>query len=221
MIFYELIQPLTRIISICSFFIFHFPFLIRINIVGTGIQLVGHLTLAAEAWIKQADKVLFALADPVTAKWLKTLNASAEALPYNANNERRRETYREMVERTMTFVRRGLNVCAVFYGHPGVFADPAHNAIRVARREGFRALMAGGFRPWRLFADLGLDSGRNSCQNERPIFSSSRRRQYGPHSALIRLQIAKDGHLGPSQEGPLTGFSGVGRGFRGGLWARS
>jgi len=49
-----------------------------------------------------------------------------------------------MVERTVTFVRWGLNVCAVFYGHPGVFADPAHNAIRLARREGFRALMLPG-----------------------------------------------------------------------------
>jgi hypothetical protein len=53
-----------------------------LTIVGTGIQLGGHLTLAAPAWIKQADKLLFAVADPVTAKWLQTLNPTAEALPY-------------------------------------------------------------------------------------------------------------------------------------------
>ena len=78
-----------------------------LTVVGTGIQLVGHLTLAAKAWIEQADKVLFAVADPVTAKWLQTLNPTAEALPYNTNNQRRRETYREMVDRILaTFSRK-------------------------------------------------------------------------------------------------------------------
>ena len=76
-----------------------------LTIVGTGIQLVGHLTLAAKAWIEQADKVLFAVADPVTAKWLRTLNPTGQALPYNTNNPRRRETYREMVESILARVR--------------------------------------------------------------------------------------------------------------------
>jgi 16S rRNA C1402 (ribose-2'-O) methylase RsmI len=52
-------------------------------IVGTGIHLVGDLTLAAKARIEQADKVLYAVADPVTAKWLQSLNVTAEALPVN------------------------------------------------------------------------------------------------------------------------------------------
>jgi len=56
-----------------------------LTVVGTGIQLVGHLTLAAKAWIEQADKVLFAVADPVTAKWLHTLNETAQALPYRTH----------------------------------------------------------------------------------------------------------------------------------------
>jgi hypothetical protein len=42
--------------------------------------------LAAQSWIKQADKLLFAVADPVTAKWLQTLNPTAEALPYNTDS---------------------------------------------------------------------------------------------------------------------------------------
>jgi uncharacterized protein YabN with tetrapyrrole methylase and pyrophosphatase domain len=173
-----------------------------LTIVGTGIQLVGHLTLGAEAWIKQADKVLFALADPVTAKWLKTLNATAEALPYNTDNQRRRETYREMVEQIMSFVRQGLNVCAVFYGHPGVFADPAHNAIKQARREGFRAQMLPGVSAEDcLFADLGVDPGKNGCQNFEATDFLIRHRQFDPHSSLILWQIALIGNLGFYQEG--------------------
>jgi uncharacterized protein YabN with tetrapyrrole methylase and pyrophosphatase domain len=173
-----------------------------LTLVGTGIQLVGQLTLAAEAWIKQADKVLFALADPATAKWLKTLNSTAEALDYNTNNQRRRQTYQQMVEQMMQFVRQGLNVCAVFYGHPGVFADPAHNAIKQARREGFRAQMLAGISAEDcLFADLGVDPGKEGCQNFEATDFLIRRRQFDPHSSLILWQIALIGNLGFYEEG--------------------
>lgn len=173
-----------------------------LTVVGTGIQLVGHITLAAKAWIEQADKVLFAVADPVTAKWLGTLNATAETLPYNTENQRRRETYREMVERILAEVRQGLNVCAVFYGHPGVFADPAHEAIRQARREGFRAQMLPGISAEDcLFADLGLDPGKNGCQSFEATDFLIRRRKFDPSSALILWQIAMVGNLGFYKEG--------------------
>ena len=173
-----------------------------LTVVGTGIQLVGQITLAAKAWIEQADKVLFAVADPVTAKWLRSLNATAEALPYNTENQRRRETYREMVERILADVRQGLNVCAVFYGHPGVFATPAHEAIRLARREGFRAQMLPGISAEDcLFADLGLDPGKNGCQSFEATDFLIRGRKFDPTSALVLWQIAFTGNLGFYQEG--------------------
>ena len=173
-----------------------------LTIVGTGIQLVGHLTLGAKAWIEQADKVLFALADPVTAKWLKELNPTAEALPYNTNNQRRRDTYREMTERMLTEVRKGLNVCAVFYGHPGVFADPAHAAIKQAREEGFQSQMLPGISAEDcLFADLGVDPGKNGCQSFEATDFLIRRRKFDPTSVLILWQIAMIGNLGFYEQG--------------------
>lgn len=173
-----------------------------LTVVGTGIQLVGHLTLAAKAWIEQADKVLFAVADPVTAKWLRSLNPTAESLPYNANNQRRREAYQEMVEQILAAVRQGLDVCAVFYGHPGVFADPAHAAIRQAHREGFRAQMLPGISAEDcLFADLGFDPGKNGCQSFEATDFLIRRRKFDPTSALILWQIAMVGNLGFYKEG--------------------
>ncbi|NET56219.1 MAG: hypothetical protein F6K47_08580 [Symploca sp. SIO2E6] len=168
-----------------------------LTIVGTGIQLAGHLTLGAKAWIEQADKVLFALADPVTAKWLQELNATAEALPYDRSNRRRRDTYREMTARILTEVRQGLHVCAVFYGHPGVFADPAHAAIKQARQEGFRAQMLPGISAEDcLFADLGLDPGKNGCQSFEATDFLIRGRKFDPTSILILWQIAMVGNLG-------------------------
>ena len=173
-----------------------------LTIVGTGIQLVGHLTLGAKAWIEQADKVLYALADPVTAKWLEELNATAEALPYNTNNQRRRDTYREMTERMLTEVRKDLNVCAVFYGHPGVFADPAHAAIRQAKEEGFHSQMLPGISAEDcLFADLGVDPGKNGCQNFEATDFLIRRRKFDPTSVLILWQIAMVGNLGFFEQG--------------------
>ena len=173
-----------------------------LTVVGTGIQLVGHLTLAAKAWIEQADKVLFAVADPVTAKWLQKLNSTAQALPYNTNHQRRRETYREMVDRILLEVRQGLNVCAVFYGHPGVFTYPTHEAIKQARREGFRAQMLPGISAEDcLFADLGLDPGCHGCQSFEATDFLIRHRKFDPTSALILWQIAMIGNLGFYQAG--------------------
>lgn len=173
-----------------------------LTIVGTGIQLAGHLTLGAKAWIEQADKVLYAVADPVTAQWLRELNATAEALPYNTNNQRRRDTYREMTERMLIEVRRGLDVCVVFYGHPGVFADPAHTAIKQAREEGFRAQMLPGISAEDcLFADLGVDPGKNGCQSFEATDFLIRRRKFDPASVLILWQIAMVGNLGCYEQG--------------------
>lgn len=172
-----------------------------LTVVGTGIHLVGDLTLAAKACIEQADKVLFAVADPVTAEWLRTLNDTAEALPMNTGVQRRREMYSVMVERILGEIRQGLCVCVVFYGHPGVFTDPAHKAIQQVRAEGFPACMLPGISAQAcLFADLGVDPGKNGCQSFEATDFLIRRRKFDPTSVLILWQIAVIGHLGLYQE---------------------
>lgn len=173
-----------------------------LTIVGTGIQFVGQVTLAAKAWIEQADKVLYAIADPATAQWLVSLNSTAEPLPYNRSNRQRKETYAQMVECILAEVHRGLNVCAVFYGHPGVFADPAHNALRRARQEGFRAQMLPGISAEDcLFADLSLDPGKRGCQSFEATDFLIRRRKFDATSALILWQIAMVGNRGFYEKG--------------------
>src|SRR5262245_35503501 len=102
--------------------------------VGTGIQLYGQTTLETESIIRSADKLLYVVADPLTAEWLKEMNPSAEDLyPLYGEGKLRIDTYTEMVERILSFVEQGLIVCAAFYGHPGVFVYPSHEAIRRAR----------------------------------------------------------------------------------------
>src|SRR5215813_8253872 len=52
----------------------------------------------------------------------ENLNASVDFFNhlYEAGKPRI-ETYQEMVESTLSYVRQGLKVCLVLYGHPGVF----------------------------------------------------------------------------------------------------
>ncbi|MGH2345657.1 MAG: SAM-dependent methyltransferase, partial [Chloroflexota bacterium] len=66
-------------------------------VVGTGIKCVGQITLEARGWIEQADRVLYAVLDPVTESWIRQANAHAEDLSiYYGEGKLRRDTYREM-----------------------------------------------------------------------------------------------------------------------------
>ena len=157
--------------------------------VGTGIQ-VGHLTLVAQGCIQQADKVLFLVADPVTQHYLRQLNPTAESLAdLYGLDKHRHETYTEMAEKIIGHVRQQKDVCAVFYGHPGVFVTPSHEAIRLARAEGFQATMHPGISAEDcLFADLGIDPVRG-CQSFEATDFLIRPRPVDPFSGLIIWQI--------------------------------
>lgn len=134
-------------------------------VVGSGIQWGGHATLATQRAIEIADRVLFAVADPWAARWIRSLNPTAESLPYPTESSSRQAIYREMTERILDAVRQGRRVCAVFYGSPAVLAQAAHAAVRQAVDEGFpaRMLPAISFLEC-LFTDLGIDPGEAGFQ---------------------------------------------------------
>ncbi len=160
-------------------------------LVGTGIKLVAHVTREAEQWIRMAEKVLHVVADPAVDEWISRLNPSAECLNvlYGQGKPRRR-TYDEMVERILAAVRQGKRVCAVFYGHPGVFVYPSHRCLRLARQEGYRAWMLPAVSAEDcLFADLGVDPARHGCQSYEATGFLVRRRIVDPDAALILWQI--------------------------------
>jgi precorrin-6B methylase 1 len=166
-------------------------------VVGTGIGGVGQTTLEAVACIEQAEKVFHSVVEPTTELWLRQLNPTATTLTdlYGEGKDRSK-TYAEMTARLVTAVRSGLRVCAVFYGHPGVLADPSHRAIRQLRREGYSARMLPGVSAdGCLYADLGINPGENGVQSfEATDFLMSRRR-FDPTSGVILWQI---GVLGES-----------------------
>jgi hypothetical protein len=89
-----------------------------------------------------------------------------------------------------------LEVCVVFYGHPGVFVQPAHEAIRVARLEGFTARMLPGISAEDcLFADIEVDPGVYACQSFEATDFLVRKRKFDPRSPLVLWQIGSIGDL--------------------------
>jgi uncharacterized protein YabN with tetrapyrrole methylase and pyrophosphatase domain len=161
-------------------------------VVGTGIRTVGHLTMEAVAWIKQAGKVLYVVGDPVAEAMLKELNpGGAESLTVMyAEGKQRIETYNEMVERTLACIRAGMLTCMACYGHPGVFVYPSHESIRRARAEGYSARMLPGISSEDcLFADLGVDPGIGGCQSYEATDFLLNGRVIDPSSSVILWQI--------------------------------
>jgi diphthamide biosynthesis methyltransferase len=130
-------------------------------VVGTGIRIIGQMTIESIAWIRMADKVFYLTYDPVAGEVIAGLNPNAESLAgFYVEGKLRRKSLREMVERVMECVHSGRRICLVFYGHPGVFCWVGHEAVRQARRAGYQARMLPGVSAEDcLFADLNLDPG--------------------------------------------------------------
>lgn len=165
-------------------------------VVGTGIQLGRHLTRRALSEIETAE-VVFGLADEFAMAWLEGLRPDTVGLAqYYAPGKDRRQTYREMEARILEAVRAGHRVCAVLYGHPGVFADVPHGVLRRAREEGFPARMEPGISAEAcLYADLGLDPGRYGVQSFEATQFLVYRRRVDPTALLILWQVALVGDL--------------------------
>lgn len=139
--------------------------------------------------------MLYLLADPITTRWVGDLNASAESLHdlYVTGGERR-AAYTAMVERVLSWVRRDLAVCVAFYGHPGVFVAPGHEAVRAARLEGFRAEMLPGVSTEDcLFADLGIDPAAG-CQSYEATDFLLHGRRIDTSAALVLWQADELGY---------------------------
>jgi precorrin-6B methylase 1 len=166
-------------------------------VVGTGIRVVGQMTTEAIAWIRLADKVLYLVNDLVAEEVLTSWNPSAESMAgLYAEGKPRKQTYREMVDRVLECVRSGQKTCLVFYGHPGVFCRPGHEAIRLARSEGYSARMLPAVSALDcLIADLGLDPSTHGCQSYEATDFLLRNRHADPASLLILWQIGTVGNL--------------------------
>jgi len=166
--------------------------------VGSGIRAISQFTLEAQACIREADMVYISVADPVTVKWIEEQNPNHfDLYQYYANDKPRYLTYAQMTERMLMDVRAGKFVVSVFYGHPGVFVNPSHDAIAVARSEGYHAKMLPGISAEDcLFADLGIDPSRVGLQTVEATDLLLRKREPQIDTNVIIWQVGCVGDVG-------------------------
>lgn len=141
--------------------------------------------------MRNADRVYFLSADPLTGYWLQQVNPSAQSLNrFYAEGKDRCVTYEQIVETVVSALDGGLRICFATYGHPGVFAYPTHEAIRRARARGhFAEMLPAISADACLFADLGVDPSTSGCQSFEATDFLIYNRRFDPHSALLLWQV--------------------------------
>lgn len=170
----------------------------RLSCVGLGMMLGAHLTPRARGTIERADVVFVLASDGLVERWVQEMHADVRSLqPYYAEGKSRRVTYEQMVGAILAEVRAGRRVCAAFYGHPGVFAQVAHEAIERARGESFEAVMEPAISAEDcMYADLGIDPGRVGCQHFEATQYLCCERQIDTSAYLVLWQVALAGDRG-------------------------
>jgi len=168
-----------------------------LTVVGLGIEVPGHVTQQTLACLETAGEVLYLVSEPVAAEWLERVRPDARSLAHLYELGRdRAEIYAAIVDAILERVRAGAAVCVAFYGHPGVFVNPSHDAIARARDEGFAARMLPGISADAcLFADLGVDPADSGCQSYEATDLLVYERSIDPTAALIIWQAGAVGNV--------------------------
>lgn len=166
-----------------------------LTVVGTGIRAGLQLTPEARHAIAAADEVFYLTTETLTISLIEEINPRARSLVgYYSTNRPRSETYEEMVSVVIGALDAGRNVCAAFYGHPGSYVWPAHEAIRRAHDAGHDATMLPGISAEDcLIADLGIDPATEGWQSYIAEDFLIRPRRFDVHVPLILRQIAAIG----------------------------
>lgn len=164
-------------------------------IVGTGISVAGQMTLAAKSHIENADIVFMGIMNKVGEHAVQSLNPHCISLDdLYQQGKSRAVTYAQMTDRIVQSVVDGNRVCVAFYGHPGVFVTPSHEAIIRVRELGLDAVMLPGISAEDcLVADLGIDPSRFGCQSYEATQFSFRDYRIDPYMTQIIWQIGLAG----------------------------
>ncbi len=167
-----------------------------LTVIGTGIRAITQLTTEAMAAIASAEVLVHVIGEPVQEEALRSINPAAASLThYYADGLERSATYEAMVQHILGAVMAGKRTVAAFYGHPGVFTYPSHEAVRRARAAGLPARMLAGVSAEDcLWADLGIDPG-DGCQAYEATDFLYFDRQVDPRAHLLLWQAGAIGNV--------------------------
>lgn len=138
----------------------------RLRVGGLGITAGAHLSLETIFEIKRSDLVFVLHNNPIQIEIIKRYNVNVRdlSLHYSVDLDRSL-SYEKMVDEVIYELRKGQNICALFYGHPAVFAYPSRKMIHIAKKDGFDSQMLAAISGDAcLFSDLNVDPGDFGCQ---------------------------------------------------------
>ncbi|MBI3926809.1 MAG: hypothetical protein HY319_14815 [Armatimonadetes bacterium] len=164
-------------------------------IAGLGLLTEAHCTAEVCRELERADRVLYLVDEPSKVNWILSKSPGAENLgQFYREGPPRWEFYSQIADYLVDQVRRGFDTCAVLYGHPGVFNDIGHLAVRRARESNYRAKMLPGISAADcLYADLEIDPGSDGVQSYEATDFLVHGKRFDPRSHLILWQV---GNLG-------------------------
>ena len=164
----------------------------RLVCVGTGINHVEQISVAAKAYLQRADVVFGVMPNSAGDAWIQENNPNyVNMQKYYGVGKSRHQTYLDMAAAMIEEVRAGKDVCCVLYGHPGVMANIAHLAIGLTRKEGYAAKMEPAISAEDcLFADLGLDPCYHGCASYETTQLLFSKHTVDPGAVLILWQIS-------------------------------
>lgn len=160
-------------------------------VVGVGIKFISHLSVEAKTYISQSDRVLYLVNDPLMKDWIHEINSNSESLDcLYTQHELRMDSYNAISNYILETLQKYKHVCVVMYGHPTVFAQPALDAVKQAKKEGILAMVLPAISAEDcLFADLLIDPGSVGCQSFEATDFLIHKRQFDTRSHLVLWQV--------------------------------
>jgi len=181
----------------------------KITIVGSGIKSLSHLTIEAQSYITNSDKVLYLINEPAMQEWIQQNSKSHESL-FNqySKNTLREKNYEAIAEYIVETAKHLSSLCVVVYGHPTVFVQPSIIAANLARKNNDNVTILPGISSEDcLFADLEINPGDCGCASYEATDLLLHKRAFDTSSHLIIWQPYVIGLLArPVEHDPKQGL---------------
>jgi len=178
----------------------------KLIVVGTGIKSVSHLSQETIAVIKQSEKVLYLVNEPLMKEWIERESKCCESLDnIYFLYEKRIDSYQAISNFIVSENEKHSNICVVFYGHPVTFASSALSAVLEIRGKGEEAIILPAISSLDcLFADLAIDPGDHGCYSIDATDFLIFNKKFDIRSHLILWQV---GNVGTYNQDKTKGIS--------------